>query len=244
MDVIAQLISKGLHDHAEGVAAIVGHQILHVLKQEGRWLFRFDDPRDVEEECALCRAFEAVRSSEGVFLAHTGNAEWLAWEAREKDVVIGHIRRFDGNDVTDELMIVTMIGEIGLLGEVVPLAGEDAPPAMRLEPQPNSANASEQVNHPKARIVGRKGLMRLQDFAQGCFEHRWTGDLPLLPTTDRLRILANQIGDLLLRKAFSRLPQHIKGFGLTHLELFAGNFSGHYVRFYSHASHLFSLCAQ
>jgi len=143
--VVAKLALERSTDDAEGVAAVVRHQVLHVFQEECWRPVRRDDPGDVEEQSALGLAKEAVRAAQSVLLRYTCYREGLAREPGEKHVVFGDIGGSDLCDVARDLLF-TEVGEVRRPRPLVPLAAEDASPACLLEAEAHAAYAGEEVD--------------------------------------------------------------------------------------------------
>jgi len=88
-----------------------------------------------------------MHPAKAVFLADAGQAEWLAGESPQENIVVGHILfRVRLRDVTPDFVLVREIGFVGLDCVVVPLRSPDAATSPRLKPPAEAADASEEVN--------------------------------------------------------------------------------------------------
>ena len=233
MHFVAEFVAQGLQDHVEGAALVVRQQILHVLQQERGGALGRDDPRDVEKERALRRAFETVRPAQRVFLADAGDRKRLAREAAEQHVVARHVFGRERDDVADQRVLAAagIILAIGLGRKVVPLAREHAIAAVRLEAHANPADAGEQIDEAKLRVAAaplRLARARLlQQIAQGRLQHRRARRFAFFPAAHRLDVLADMRGDFALSEAGARLPEQASGAARV-TGVLAGNFCGHY----------------
>ena len=63
LDLVAQVLAQGLHDDPESVPLVMRNEVLDVLEEEGLGFLLVDDPGDVEEQCPLGFAFEAMRAA-------------------------------------------------------------------------------------------------------------------------------------------------------------------------------------
>ncbi len=144
VDLIAEFVKRAA-DYAERVSFIVGKQIAHVLEQKCTWTFRVNNSGDIEEERALRFACEAVGTTEGILLRYSGEAEGLAGEPREKNVVIGDVDGLDLRDVPGDL-VGGEVRPIGCLRIFVPLAGENAFRADRFEAEAHTADSREEID--------------------------------------------------------------------------------------------------
>ena len=70
-DVVMQIFPQCLADDSERLAAIVADQILYVFQKESFRTLCGNNPRHVKEKSALRCAFESMRATKSVFLAHT-----------------------------------------------------------------------------------------------------------------------------------------------------------------------------
>ena len=74
------------------------------------------------------------------------DTERLAWKARQQHVVPRDFLARQLGDVPVDGMFTPEIREVGLLGILVPLAGEDTRPSDLLEANPQPTDAREQVD--------------------------------------------------------------------------------------------------
>lgn len=109
-----------------------------------------------EEQIPLSLILEAVFFSEAVFFGNPGQAERLTGEAAAQDVEGGDVGYRDFVDVAGGFF--TEIGGVGLAGEFVPVAGEDAFGAGAFEGEAEAAYAAEKVDEPKLSRAGRRAL--------------------------------------------------------------------------------------
>src|SRR5688572_28272534 len=61
-DAVPKFVPQRIPDHAVRIATIVGPEVLDIFQQESAWFPRFYDPRDIKEQCPLCRAFKSMRT--------------------------------------------------------------------------------------------------------------------------------------------------------------------------------------
>jgi hypothetical protein len=66
----------------------VSHKILHILEKDHRWFGQLKEPSNLKKEISMTDVTETVRSTQANSLAHSRDAEWLAWEAGNQDFVI------------------------------------------------------------------------------------------------------------------------------------------------------------
>ena len=132
-------------DDGERSALVVADEVLNVLEEESARLVLLDDPCDVEEERALGIAPKPVLPTEGVFLRYAGDGKRLARKSRQQDVMLRDVGGGDCCDVARDVVFAVEIGAIGLLAEAIPLAGEHATPANRVESPTHTTDAREQV---------------------------------------------------------------------------------------------------
>ena len=144
MDLVAERVGEGVVDDLEGAALAVPDEVLDVLQHEGGRLVDFEDFGDGEEEVALFHVLEAVLAAEAVFLGDAGEAEGLAGKAAAEDVELGNVGHGHGMDVA--VRGFAEVGGVGLLAELVPVAGEVALSACALEGDAEAADAAEEVN--------------------------------------------------------------------------------------------------
>jgi hypothetical protein len=144
--LIPKFVAQRIQNHLEGASTIVRTEVPHIFQEEGAGTLGGDDPGNVEEKRALRGAFEPMRPAQRSFLADAGNAEWLAREPAKQDVVVGEIVSRTLGDVPDERMMVTVVLDVGLPAEPVPLTREHTPATHRLEAEAQPTNARKQVN--------------------------------------------------------------------------------------------------
>lgn len=176
--IVAEIV-EGLHDDAEGFAAVVAFEVFNVLQHEDGRAAGIDDAGNVKKECALGIAGETVGAAEGVLLRHAGQGKGLAREAREQHVVPGHnpadVRRrlgvadfaavAEGNAANILVKLVRVrvavpVGAVGAHRVLVPFAGEHALAADGLEAAADPADAGEEIDKAKGVIRmmgGRRG---------------------------------------------------------------------------------------
>ncbi|BDY52050.1 hypothetical protein MUTS5_05240 (plasmid) [Escherichia coli] len=85
--VVAKLIER-FHDDVKGITLIVTLQIFYVFQNKNCRLFCPDDPGHIKEERTLSVALETVFATHRVLFTDTGDAEWLAWKSRKKNIMI------------------------------------------------------------------------------------------------------------------------------------------------------------
>ena len=96
--VVTQILQSVSND-SERLLLVVRDQILDVLEEKRARPFSSYDSRDIEEQRSLGFAQESVRASQGILLRDAGNAERLAGETGEQDVVVRHLGNVDRGDV-------------------------------------------------------------------------------------------------------------------------------------------------
>lgn len=82
-------------------------------------------------------------------------------EAGQQEIMGRYVLDRHLGDVANHLMLTGEVGEIGLLGIFVPLAGEDTPTAEILEPATQSPNSRKKVDKTEASELIRRDVAPL-----------------------------------------------------------------------------------
>lgn len=136
-----------------------------------------------------------------------------------------HVLGGKRDDVTDQRVraaargVVAVVLTISPRRELVPLAGEHAFVAVRLEAHANAADTREQIEEAEARRVAR--VLRLtralpQQIAQRGFQHRGTRRFTFFPATHRLDVFADMGCDFALDETGARLLEQVEPSGEGH----------------------------
>lgn len=112
MHIISQLFSKRLQDYLEGIPLVMRYQVFYVLKHERTRSLCGNDSGDIKEKGPLGSAFKAVRPTKSVFLAHAGNAEWLAGKSPQKHVMVRDVLGRKHSDVTFKRVLVKEVCQV------------------------------------------------------------------------------------------------------------------------------------
>ena len=86
-----------------------------------------------------------MSTAKTVFLANACKAKWLTRKSTDKDIVVRNLLRDHLGDVTADRMVITMVGTVGLAGELVPFGGKTQVPPAASKPRrvpPMPANKS------------------------------------------------------------------------------------------------------
>jgi len=128
----------------------------------------------VEKKRPLRLTIKAVRTIERVLFGNTGNRKGLAWETADQNIVRRYELLVDFGDIASDVVCVTgEVRTIRLLTELVPLAREDAPPANGFKTNPDTTDASKEIDEPKLGEGAPRGLgPRLNGYSSWLAEQR------------------------------------------------------------------------
>jgi len=130
------------------------YKVFNVLQHECPGALRSNDTGNIKKQGSLGGALESVRAPKSIFLAHPGDAEWLAGKSSKQHVMV---RDFLGrmlSDVADKLVGIRKVLFVCDLGKGIPLAREYTLPPMGLEARADSAYARKKINNGKCGAAG------------------------------------------------------------------------------------------
>ena len=131
-------------DDLKSAALVVSNKVLHIFQHKGWWLVVIENLRNGEEEVSLLLVLEAVFAPETVLFRYAREAEWLAWETATENVELRNVG--DGHRMDVAVRFFTKVGGIGLLAELIPVAGEDTSRPGSFKGDSEPADAAEEVD--------------------------------------------------------------------------------------------------